>query len=97
MIHVLFISAWLALHNTGSPLSGEAQRSPTAIDPMAAVIQSVLESGRAADIAESPSERISTKQMIPPGLPPLLSFRYYEGREHHRFSNTDLVLDDAGH
>ena len=26
-----------------------------------------------------------------------LSFRYYEGRMHHRYGNLDLVLDDAGH
>jgi hypothetical protein len=46
---------------------------------------------------ESPSERVSPRQMIAPGLPPLLSFRYYEGRAHYRFGNNDLMLDDAGH
>jgi hypothetical protein len=27
----------------------------------------------------------------------LLSFRYYEGKQHHRFGNSELMLDDAGH
>jgi hypothetical protein len=47
--------------------------------------------------AESPSQRVSPPHMIAPGPPPLLSFRYYEGREHYRFGNNDLMLDDAGH
>jgi hypothetical protein len=61
------------------------------------VIQTIAESGRCASLAETPSERVSTKPQIAPGLPPLLSFRYYEGRLHHRYGNADLVLDDAGH
>jgi hypothetical protein len=61
------------------------------------VIQTIAESGRCVSLAETPSERVSTKPQIAPGLPPLLSFRYYEGRLHHRYGNADLVLDDAGH
>jgi hypothetical protein len=61
------------------------------------LLDSILESGRCLTVAESPSQRVNPKPAIAPGLPPLLSFRYYEGREHHRFSNNDLVLDDAGH
>jgi hypothetical protein len=34
---------------------------------------------------------------IAPGPPPLLAFRYYEGQQRHRFSNAELMLDDAGH
>lgn len=62
-----------------------------------AVLDSIVKSGRCWTVAESPSERVAAKPAIAPGLPPLLSFRYYEGREHHRFSSRDLVLDDAGH
>jgi hypothetical protein len=68
-----------------------------ALPPEASVLDSIARSGRCWTVAESPSERVTPKPAIAPGLPPLLSFRYYEGREHHRFSSRDLVLDDAGH
>ncbi len=57
----------------------------------------VADSGRCATLAEKPDARVEQKPMIAPGPPPLLSFRYYEGKAHHRFGNTDLMLDDAGH
>lgn len=55
------------------------------------MIQQIADSGRCADVAE-PAE-----SLIAPGPPPLLSFRYYEGKLHHRFGNGELMLDDAGH
>jgi hypothetical protein len=61
------------------------------------VVNEVLASGRCVTLAEQPAERLNEKVKVAPGMPPLLSFRYYEGRMRHRFSNTDLVLDDAGH
>jgi hypothetical protein len=54
-------------------------------------------SARCASFGESPSARVAPSPLIAPGPPPLLSFRYYEGRLHHRYGNLDLVLDDAGH
>ena len=57
----------------------------------------VAASGQVVEIAAPPSERVAPKPQIAPGAPPLLSFRYYEGRDHHRFNNTELMLDDAGH
>jgi hypothetical protein len=27
----------------------------------------------------------------------LLSFRFFEGKQRHRFGDLDLVIDDAGH
>ncbi len=83
MIPILFVYLWLNW------------QSPNAIS--APEIEAVLQSGRVVEIAESPSARVSPPQTIAPGPPPLLSFRYYEGRLHHRFGNNDLVLDDAGH
>jgi hypothetical protein len=59
--------------------------------------QQVADSGRCVTLAEKPDTRVEQKPMIAPGPPPLLSFRYYEGRAHHRFGNMDLMLDDAGH
>jgi hypothetical protein len=61
------------------------------------VIQQVSDSGRCVTLAESPDSRTREKPQIAPGQPPLLTFRYYEGKLHHRFGNSDLMLDDAGH
>lgn len=55
------------------------------------LIQQIAESGRCADLGDSSAGPIA------PGPPPLLSFRYYEGKQHHRFGNSELMLDDAGH
>jgi hypothetical protein len=59
--------------------------------------QQVADSGRCVTLAEKPDERVKPQPAIAPGPPPLLSFRFYEGKAHHRFGNTDLMLDDAGH
>jgi len=77
----------------------EQSQAPASVprESVPALVQSVAESGRCVSLAETPSQRVSTKPQIAPGLPPLLSFRYYEGRMHHRYGNADLVLDDAGH
>jgi len=57
----------------------------------------VAQSGRVLEIATPASERLAPPPKIAPGAPPLVSFRLFDGRMHHRFSNLDLVLDDAGH
>jgi hypothetical protein len=57
----------------------------------------VIESGRVVEIATPPSERFAPPPKIAPGAPPLVSFRLFDGRMRHRFSNLDLVMDDAGH
>jgi hypothetical protein len=61
------------------------------------LIKQVAASGRVLEIAVPPSERLSPPPQIAPGAPPLLSFRFFEGRQRHRFSDLDLVIDDAGH
>jgi hypothetical protein len=60
-------------------------------------IKRVAESGRVLEIAVTPSERSSPRRQIAPGAPPLLSFRFFEGKQRHRFGQLDLVIDDAGH
>lgn len=60
-------------------------------------IKRLVESGRVLEIAITPSERLSPRPMVAPGAPPLLSFRYFEGKQRHRFGELDLVIDDAGH
>jgi hypothetical protein len=57
----------------------------------------IAASGQVVGLAATPSERVAPPVEIAPGQPPLLSFRYYEGQQRHRFSNTELMLDDAGH
>ena len=57
----------------------------------------VAASGRVLEIGKSPSERIAPPRQIAPGAPPLLAFRYYDAQQRHRLSNSELMLDDAGH
>jgi hypothetical protein len=57
----------------------------------------VAQSGRVVEIATPASERLAPPPKIAPGAPPLISFRLFDGRMRRRFSNLDLVLDDAGH
>ena len=61
------------------------------------LIGKISDSGRSTVAGETPDERVADKPMIAPGQPPLLSFRYYEGKMHYRYGNADLMLDDAGH
>ncbi len=61
------------------------------------LLESIAESGRCTTLADNPDSRVSNPFLISPGQPPLLSFRFYEGKLHHRFGNAELMLDDAGH
>jgi len=61
------------------------------------LIKQVAGSGRVLELAMTPSERLSSLPQIAPGAPPLLSFRFFEGKDRHRFGELDLVIDDAGH
>jgi hypothetical protein len=69
----------------------------TGLESEQVLIKEVAESGRCADLSQDPDIRVSPVPMVAPGPPPVLSFRYYEGKLHHGFDNTDLMLDDAGH
>ncbi len=60
-------------------------------------IEQIADSGRCVTLAETPDSRVTVKPAIAPGPPPVLSFRFYEGKLHHRFGNSELLLDDAGH
>jgi hypothetical protein len=57
----------------------------------------VAASGQVVEIGIKPSERVAPPRLIAPGAPPLLAFRYFEAQQRHRVSNTELMLDDAGH
>ena len=57
----------------------------------------VAVSGQVLEIGNTPSARVSPPRQIAPGAPPLLAFRYYEAQQRHKLSNSELMLDDAGH
>jgi hypothetical protein len=84
----------------------EREEKPAGGDPKATrleerildqLIAHVAASTRVLQVGESASERISEPPAVAPGAPPLLSFRYFDGKQRHRFGNLDLVMDDAGH
>ena len=61
------------------------------------LIGAIARSGRVLD-SGSTQERLSDpRRQIAPGVPPLLSFRYFEGADRHRFGKLDVIMDDAGH
>ena len=62
-------------------------------DATSALVKEVVRSGRVLTLVPT----LDDKVRIAPGAPPLLAFRYLEGRERGRFGGLDLVLDDAGH
>ncbi len=63
----------------------------------AALVKQVAESGRVLELAQPPSQRIAPPAKVAPGAPPLLTFRFFEGKQRHRFDDLGLVIDDAGH
>lgn len=72
------------------PQSAEASQEQVLLDEIA-------QSGRTLEVGDKASARVAVQTQVPAGAPPLLSFRYYEGKQHYRFGDVDLMLDDAGH
>jgi hypothetical protein len=64
---------------------------------IALLIEAIALSGRAVDISQPPSERLSAPTLLAPGAPPVLSFRYFDASDRGRFGNLGLMTDDAGH
>lgn len=91
MVKSGFLILWLA---AAADVSVPTTAGP---DSEQLLIKEIAASGRCADLSQDPDARVSPLSMVAPGPPPVLSFRYYEGRLHHGFENTDLMLDDAGH
>lgn len=60
-------------------------------------IEAIARSGRVLEAGEARARLEDPREQIAPGAPPLLSFRYFQGADRHRFGNLNLVLDDAGH
>ena len=89
MLTVVLLSLWLQATAIEKPLPGHRGPENTTMVREGAA--------RCADVYESPDERVKPSVKIAPGAPPLLSFRYFEGKMRQRFSGIDLMLDDAGH
>ena len=60
-------------------------------------IEEIARSGRVLEIGEARDRLADPRQQIAPGAPPILSFRYFQGADRHRFGKLDVMLDDAGH
>ena len=56
------------------------------------VIESLERPGRSVQVVPVTVHRLEPPPLAP-SAPPLLSFRYFEGRERHRFGELGLVLD----
>ncbi len=73
-----------------------APPAPPAPPLWQAAMDSLDRSGRAIEIVAPPKDRLHLPPLAP-GAPPLLSFRYFEGKARHRFGEMGLVMDDAAH
>lgn len=71
--------------------------TPAPAPSIDAAIHEIAASGRVLNLSEPDSARVNPPPQIAPGAPPLLAFRYLEGDQHYRFSQLNLVVDDAGH
>jgi hypothetical protein len=61
------------------------------------LIADIARSGRVLEIGAAKERLADPRKQIAPGAPPLLSFRYFDGADRHRFGKLDVMMDDAGH
>ena len=85
------------IYNGSTGITPELPEDRSSTADLRQMIRQIADSGRVTEAGETPDQRVAPKPQVAPGAPPLLSFRYYEGKQHHRFGDMDLVLDDAGH
>lgn len=65
--------------------------------PTDRAVERVARSGRVLTIGATSSQRLLPEARLAPGDPPLLRFRWLDGKRRGRFGGLDLVMDDAGH
>jgi hypothetical protein len=61
------------------------------------LIHEIAVSGRMIEAGDRQARLADARRLLAPGLPPLLSFRYFEGADRGRYGKLNLMLDDAGH
>lgn len=62
-----------------------------------AALRDILASGRVHTFGMTSSERLAPSARLAPSDPPVLRFRYLDGKRRYRFGDLNLVMDDAGH
>ena len=83
-------AAWIVIALAATPAFSVEQELDQAVE-------ATLRLGRVHLIGISSSERLAPEPALSPGDPPLLRFRYLDGRRKHRFGDLSLIMDDAGH
>ena len=61
------------------------------------LVREIANSGSMLEAGDRQTRLADPRLTLAPGVPPLLSFRYFQGADHGRFGKLDLMLDDAGH
>ncbi len=69
----------------------------SAAAPSDLAVERVVRSGRVLTLGVTSSQRLRPEARLAPGDPPLLRFRWLDGKRRGRFGGLDLVMDDAGH
>jgi hypothetical protein len=86
---------WMMMASPAQTTPAQPNAQPPQDIP--ALVKQISESGRVLTIGEKSSDGLNPPGRLAPGKPPLLAFRYFDGRRRHRFGELDLVMDDAGH
>jgi hypothetical protein len=92
----MLTAAFILMQLVSAP-AAKADSKPAPPPAQSTKLDETVASGRCIVIGESPDERVSAAESLPPGKPPLLSFRFYEAKAHHGADSSGLMLDDAGH
>src|SRR5436305_15109100 len=61
------------------------------------LIREIADSGLVLEAVDRQARVVDPRLQLPPGLPPVLIFRYFQGADRGRLGKLDLTLDEAGH
>lgn len=85
------------LLQAGASGAASSQSQPEREARIRQLIAEIARSGRVLEISGAKERLADPRKQIAPGAPPLLSFRYFDGADRHRFGKLDVIMDDAGH
>ncbi len=85
------------LLQAGQPSAVRSASTPDREARVQRLIVDIARSGRVLEISGAKERLADPRKQIAPGAPPLLSFRYFDGADRHRFGKLDVIMDDAGH
>ena len=85
------------LLQAGPPNAPPSQSPPDREARIRQLIVDIARSGRVLEVNGAKERLADPRKQIAPGAPPLLSFRYFDGADRHRFGKLDVIMDDAGH